>query len=223
MFAAGLFASLPAPVYASPDVPMCVADQPHFSVAPVSQARARAPMCGPYLSAFRIVDSQPSEARAITAYRAAIEQIAGANYEEARLQLDLAHRGLPQISDRIALQSARLELLRGQPGRAAEFFAEASQSPHETVRVEASFGRVLSLLRATDPAADQALHDLLWTYPEIPNRNDLLFEHAYVLPMRLIDYHLRVNALIQLTDPCCIGFLSHALGFLASLLAFVVT
>lgn len=157
---------------------MCVADQPHFSVAPVSQARARAPMCGPYLSAFRIVDSQPSEARAITAYRAAIEQIAGANYEEARLQLDLAHRGLPQISDRIALQSARLELLRGQPGRAAEFFAEASQSPHETVRVEASFGRVLSLLRATDPAADQALHDLLWTYPEIPNRNDLLFEHA---------------------------------------------
>ncbi|MBW1760188.1 MAG: lytic transglycosylase domain-containing protein [Deltaproteobacteria bacterium] len=181
VFAAVLFASLPTPAYASPDAPMCVGDQPQISAAPISLVQWRAPMCGPYLHAFQGMDAQPPEARAIEAYRAAIQQIGDANYEEARLQLDLAHRGLPRISDRIALQSARLELLRGHPGRAAEFFAEAAQSPHETVRVEASFGQVLALLRAGDPIAEQALRDLLWTYPEIPNRTDLLFEHTQSL------------------------------------------
>jgi len=160
---------------------MCVADQPLVSAAPISLVQWRAPMCGPYPNALQVMDAQPPEARAIEAYRAAIERIGDANYEEARLQLDLAHRGLPQISDRIALQSARLELLRDHPGRAAEFFAEASQSPHETVRVEASFGRVLALLRASDPTAEEALRDLLWTYPEIPNRADLLFEQTQSL------------------------------------------
>ncbi len=179
LFGSVFFASLPTPVYASPDVPMCIADQPHVNVAPISLVQWPAPMCGPYLNA--VADTQPSEARAIEAYREATEQIAAANYEEARLQLDLAHRGLPRISDRIALQSARLELLRGRPERAADFFAEASQSPHESVRVEASFGRALALLRADEPSADQTLHDLLWTYPAIPNRTELLFEHAQSL------------------------------------------
>ena len=178
VFAAVLFASVPTPVYASPDVPMCVADQPQVSVAPIHLVQWRAPMCGPYVSAFPVADAQPPEARAIEAYHAAVQQIAAANYEEARLQLDLAHRGLPQISDHIALQSARLELLRDRPGRAVEFFTEAAQSPHESVRVEASFGQVLALLRASDPTADQALRDLLWTYPAIPDRTALLFEHA---------------------------------------------
>ena len=135
-------------------------------------------MCGPYVSAFPAVEAQPPEARAIEAYRTAIEEIAAANYEGARLQLDLAHRGLPEISDHIALQSARLELLRDRPGRAVEFFTEAGQSPHESVRVQASFGEVLALLRAGDLSADQALRDLLWTYPAIPNRTQLLFEHT---------------------------------------------
>jgi soluble lytic murein transglycosylase len=178
VFAAVLFASLASPVYASPDVPMCIVDQPQVSVAPISLVQWRAPMCGPYLSAAPIADAQPSEARAIEAYRAALHQIAAANYEEARLQLDLAHRGLPLIRDRIALQSARLELLRDRPGRAVEFFAEATQSPHESVRVEASFGQVLALLRASDASADQALQDLLSTYPAIPDRTALLFERA---------------------------------------------
>jgi soluble lytic murein transglycosylase len=178
VFAAVLFASLPTPVYASPDVPMCVADQPQVSVAPIDLVQWHAPMCGPYVSAFPVADAQPPEVRAIEAYRAAVQQIAAANYEEARLQLDLAHRGLPQISDHIALQSARLELLRDRPGRAAEFFTEAAQSPHESVRVEASFGQVLALLRASDPSADQALQDLLWNYPAIPDRTALLFEHV---------------------------------------------
>jgi soluble lytic murein transglycosylase len=181
VFAAVLLAWLSTPVDASPDVPMCVADQPYVSAAPIDLVRWRAPMCGPYLSAFAIANAQPSEARAIEAYREAVDQVAAANYEEARLQLDLAHRGLPQISDRIALQSARLELLRDRPGRAAVFFAEASQSPHESVRVEASFGRVLALLRASDPSADRALRELLWTYPAVPNRTELLFEHAQSL------------------------------------------
>ena len=157
---------------------MCVAEQPQVSVAPISRVHWRAPMCGPYVSAFPVVHAQPSETRAIEAYRAAVREIAAANYEEARLQLDLAHRGLPQISDHIALQSARLELLRHRPGRAVEFFTEAAQSPHESVRAEASFGQVLALLRASDPSAEQALHDLLWTYPAIPNRTGLLFEHT---------------------------------------------
>ena len=157
---------------------MCIADQPQVSIAPIDLIRWRAPMCGPYMSTFSIAHAQPTEARAIEAYRAAVQQIAAANYEEARLQLDLAHRGLPQISDYIALQSARLELLRNRPGRAVEFFTEAAQSPHESVRVEASFGQVLALLRAGDPSADQALQDLLWTYPAIPDRGALLFEHT---------------------------------------------
>ena len=160
---------------------MCVADRPAVDSQPSGVAEWRAPMCDPYLGAFQLVDAPPPEARAIEAYREAAKQIAAANYEEARLQLDLAHRGLPRISDRIALRSARLELLRDQPARAAEFFAEASESPHESVRVEANYGQVLALLRAGDPSADQALGDLLSAYPSIPNRNELLFEHAQSL------------------------------------------
>jgi soluble lytic murein transglycosylase len=140
------------------------------------------------------VDAQPPETRSIEAYREATKQIAAANYEEARLQLDLAHRGLPRISDRIALQSARLELLRGQPDRAAEFFAEASESPHESVRVEARLGQVLALLRADDSTADHALHDLLSAYPSIPNRTELLFEHAQSL-LRQAQYEEAIAAM----------------------------
>jgi soluble lytic murein transglycosylase len=181
VFAAVLFASLPTPIYASPDVPMCVADQRLGEAPPISLVRWRAPMCGPYLNAVPVTDARTTEARAIQAYREAADQIAAANYEEARLQLDLAYRGLPRISDHIALQSARLELLRDRPERAAVFFGEASQGPHRSVRVESSAGRVLALLRADDPSADQALDDLLWTYPSVPNRSELLFEQAQSL------------------------------------------
>jgi soluble lytic murein transglycosylase len=181
VFAAVLFASLPAPIYASPDVPMCVANQPPGHAPPISLVQWHAPMCGPLMNAFPAEDARPTVARAIEAYREAAAQIAAANYEEARLQLDLAYRGLPRISDRIALQSARLELLRGQPERAAEFFAEASQGPHRSVQVEASSGQVLALLRADDASAEQALQDLLETYPSVPDRTELLFEHAQSL------------------------------------------
>jgi soluble lytic murein transglycosylase len=202
VFAAMLFASPPAPVYASPNVPMCIADQPQVSIAPIDLIRWRAPMCGPYMSAFPIVDAQPTEARAIEAYRAALQQITAANYEEARLQLDLAHRGLPQINDHIALQSARLELLRGQPGRAVEFFTEAAQSPHGAVRVEASSGQVLALLRAGDPTAAQALQDLLWTYPAIPDRVALLFEHAqHLLRQSRYDEAIAVMHTVRVEHP----------------------
>ena len=141
-------------------------------------------MCGPYFNAFAVAGAQPLTTRAIDAYREAGEQILAANYEEARLQLDLAHRGLPRISDRIALQIARLELLRNRPERAAEFFREASQSPHESVRVEAEFGRALALFRSNDPGADQALYDLLVTYPSVPHATELLFEQAQSLMRR---------------------------------------
>ena len=181
VFVALLFASLPVPVYASPDVPMCVADGPDASTAPISLVQWRAPMCGPSFRTIVIADAKPPKPRAIEAYLEASKQIIAANYEEARLQLDLAHQGLPRINDHIALQIARLELLRNRPERAASFFAEASQSPHESVRVEAGFGRVLALLRADDPSADQALRDLLWTYPAVPNRTELLFEQAQSL------------------------------------------
>lgn len=141
-------------------------------------------MCGPYFNAFAVSEAQPLTTRAIDAYREAGEQILAANYEEARLQLDLAHRGLPRIGDRIALQIARLELLRNRPERAAEFFREASQSPHESVRVEAEFGRALALFRSNDPGADQALYDLLVTYPSVPHATELLFEQAQSLMRR---------------------------------------
>ncbi len=135
-------------------------------------------MCGPYAYAAPAETPQPTEERAIRAYRAAMEEITAANYEGARLHLDLAHRGLARISDHIALRSARLELLRGQPDRAIEFFEEAAQSPHESLRVSASTGRVIALLRANDAGANQALEELLRTYPSVPNRSELLFEHA---------------------------------------------
>lgn len=141
-------------------------------------------MCGPYFDAFAVAELRPLRTRAVEAYRQAGEQILAANYEEARLQLDLAHRGLPQIGDRIALQIARLELLRNQPDKAAAFFGEASHSPHESVRVEAELGRALALLRSNDPGADQALDELLSTYPSVPNADELLFEQAHSLMRR---------------------------------------
>ncbi len=141
-------------------------------------------MCGPYLSAFAIAPVRLPKARAAEAYRDASLQIAAADYEEARLQLDLAYRGLPRIRDRIALQIGRVELLRRRPKRAAEFFEEALESPHETVTVEARLGRTLALLRADDPKADSALEELLWSYPALPNRSELLFEHGQSLLRR---------------------------------------
>ena len=141
-------------------------------------------MCGPNPAAFAIRPAPPPKVRAIEAFREASQRIAGADYEGARLQLDLAYRGLPRIRDRIALQSARLELLRQRPKRAAEFFAEAMESPHGTVAVEARLGRALALLRADDPGADRALEELLWSYPAAPNRPELLFEHARSLLRR---------------------------------------
>jgi len=202
VFATVLVASYSAPAYASPDVPMCVAEPAHAETTSISLVRWRAPMCGPYLRSLTVSDPRPLEARAIEAYREAMRLIAEASYEEARLQLDLAHRGLPQVSDRIALQNARLELLRAQPRRAAEFFTEAAQSPHESVRLQASSGRVLALLRADDPSADEALRDLLETYPASPDRTSLLFEHAQSLLRRgLSEEAIATLHAIRIDDP----------------------
>ena len=199
-----LSASSPRSVHASPDLPMCVADEAPMSVAGPDATWWGAPMCGPFLTAFPVpvVVSQPPERRAIEAFRKASEQIASAEYEEARLQLDLASRGLPRIGDRIALRSGRLELLRQRPARAAEFFASASESPHETVRVEARFGRVFSLLRADDSSADDALADLLQSYPALPNRSELLFEQSQSrLRRQLIDEAIEVLHAIRVEHP----------------------
>ncbi|MGB8331007.1 MAG: lytic transglycosylase domain-containing protein [Polyangiales bacterium] len=202
VLAAVLFASLSARAHASPETLMCVAEQPQVEIMAISLVRWRAPMCGPYPGAFNVADAESLELRAIEAYRDAAAQIAAANYEDARLQLDLAHRGLPLISDRIALQSARLELLRGQPRRASEFFAEASQSPHEAVRLEGSSGRVLALLRADDPDAGRALLDLLQAYPAIPDRTALLFESAHsLLRQARVDEAIAVMHAIRVDDP----------------------
>ena len=172
-----LVSALPAPGHASPDVPMCVAEQPYVSMAPIDLIDWRIPMCGPFESVPPL-RTDPPKVRAVEAFRRAAKEIASADYEEARLQLDLAYQGLPQIRDRIALQSGRLELLRRSPALAASFFAEAEQSPHETVRVKASVGRVFSLLRADDPGAGVALTELLARYPAAPERYQLLLEYA---------------------------------------------
>jgi len=173
----------PAPAYASPDVPMCVGDQANLVEAPISVDRPwiSTAMCGPFAAPIALAEASPLFSRAVQAYLEATLLVAAARYEEARLQLDLAHQGLPRIADHIALQNARLELLRDRPGRSAAFFAEATESIHESVRVQASFGYVFALLRADDPIAEQALHDLLWTYPALPERTDLLYEHAQSL------------------------------------------
>lgn len=157
---------------------MCVVDQAYVTDAPLDLAAWRAPMCGPFAASAPAAPAAPAEARAIEAYRNASNEIAAADYEEARLHLDLARRGLTRIQDRVALQSGRLELLRQRPQKAAEFFAEATESPHQSVRVEASFARVFALLRSDDPTAGDALDALLTTYPDVPRRAELLFELA---------------------------------------------
>lgn len=179
--AGALFGAKPSPVTASPDEPMCVAEQPYASTAPIQLVRWRVPMCGPFIASAPLPRVGPPEKKAIEAYRRATEGIAAVDYDGARLQLDLAQRGLPRIQDRIALASGRLELLRRRPVQAARFFAEAEQSPHEAVRVKASFGRVFSLLRAGDPDGDAAFEALLESYPEIPNRSQLFFERSQSL------------------------------------------
>ncbi len=173
----------PASVHASPEVAMCVADQARLIESPINLVRpwTSASMCGPYAAPIALAEANHLARRAVQAYQQATRSIAEARYEAARLKLDLATQGLPRIADHIALQSARLELLRDRPDRAAAFFAEATESIHESVRIEASFGYVLALLRADDPAGEEALHDLLWTYPAIPERANLLFEHAQSL------------------------------------------
>ncbi len=165
---------------------MCMADDAFasVSVAPLHEVRWRAPMCGPYFHVFAMADHRSLERRAIEAYRQATEDILAARYEDARLQLDLAHRGLPRIADRIALQSGRLELLRERPWRAARFFEEASESPHDSVRVEAAFGHAFALLRADDPSGDERVAELLEAYPSIPNRAELSYEQAQSLIRR---------------------------------------
>jgi soluble lytic murein transglycosylase len=167
-----------AGVWASPDAPMCVSEQPLVSPAPIELIRWRMPMCGPFAPAAPSPRIEAARERAIEAYREATDGITTLDYDRARLKLDLALRGLPEIKDRIALESGRLELLRNRAETAAEFFAQAESSPHESVRVRASFGRVYALLRADDPKAHEALEQLLETYPEVPERNQLLLEHA---------------------------------------------
>lgn len=173
-----IVATAPAPAFASPDAPMCVADGPHVTAAPIELVRWKMPMCGPFAGPIAVMPEEPTTERAIDAYKKASTEILAANYEEARLQLDLARRGLSRIADRIALQSGRLELLRQRPDRAAEFFAEAMESPHQSVRVEAAYGHVFARIRRDDPTAGEALADLLATYPQIPHRAEILFEHA---------------------------------------------
>lgn len=160
---------------------MCVADQALMSTAQVEEVAWRAPMCGPFFSERPSADPRPLELRAIEAFLEASEQIVAAEYDDARLQLDLASRGLPRISDHIALRSGRVELLRQRPERAAEFFAQALDGPHESLRVEARFGHVFALLRADDPGADEAFEELVQTYPALPNLSELLFERSLSL------------------------------------------
>ena len=79
MFAAVLFASVPTTVLASPEVPMCVAEQSPLETAPITLVKWHAPMCGPSSGALAVEPTKPSEARAFAAYRAAVEQIAAAS------------------------------------------------------------------------------------------------------------------------------------------------
>ena len=61
-------------------------------------------------------------------------------YAEARLHYDLADRGLPRISDRIALEQAGLALKRNQPKRAVGLYEHAMSSVSSEIRVRAASG-----------------------------------------------------------------------------------
>lgn len=175
---AALIGAHAAEVQASPEAPMCVAEQTLVSPAPIELVQWRTPMCGPFEPAAPSPQLEAARERAIEAYLDACEGITTLDYDRARLKLDLALRGLPEIRDRIALESGRLELLRRHPEKAVEFFRQAESSPHEAVRVKAGFGRVFAMLRSDDPKAHDALDELLVAYPEIPERKELLVEHA---------------------------------------------
>ncbi len=163
---------------------MCTMERVAARAMPVDLVRWRAPMCGPSPRVFAAAPAPPPKARALEAFLEASRRIAAADYEGARLQLDLADRGLPRIRDRVALQSARVELLRERPAKAAEFFEGASQSPHPSVAVEARLGHALALLRADDPEGDRVLEELLWSFPAAPNRPELLYEQGRSLVRR---------------------------------------
>ncbi len=175
-----LATALPETVHAWPGVPMCIVDDVGFveSAMSLQSDRERFSMCGPDLQTAGVLPVLELHERAVLAYQAAKEHIEVGRYDEARLELDLAWQGLPSIRDHIAMENANLELLRNRPERAAEFFENASHSPHPSLRARARNGQVRALLAADEPSATAALNALFLRYPELPEAAELRYEHA---------------------------------------------
>lgn len=175
-----LATALPVTVQAWPGVPMCIVGNPGFveSAMSLESAPDWLSMCGPEAETAGVLPALELQDRAVLAYQAAKEHIEAGRYDDARLELDLAWQGLPSIRDHIAMENANLELLRGRPERAAEFFEDASHSPHPSVRARARVGRARALLAADAPSAAAALNELFWQYPELPEAAELSYEHA---------------------------------------------
>ena len=87
---AALIGAPSAKAWASPDAPMCVAEQSLVSPAPMELVQWRMPMCGPFEPAAPAPRIEAARERAIAAYREACEGITTLDYDRARLKLDLA-------------------------------------------------------------------------------------------------------------------------------------
>lgn len=128
---------------------------------------APAPMCGP-VAVHAMAAPEHITEWAVEAYGEAQSMMETGEYRQARLQLDLAERGLPRIKDHIALLHAELALLRDSPTRAQELYSEALDSPSGTIRIQALAGKLLAEIEDDKPDADGALLDLLELYPDLP-------------------------------------------------------
>ena len=126
-------------------------------------------VCAPLSLSF----TRTEPARAIDALKAARTAKIEGHLDNARLLFDLADSGLPRISDRIALEQAELAIVRDRPERAIGLYEYAMSSSSSEVRVRAASGRVRALIESDHPDAKDALHRLLWLYPEMPTADEL--------------------------------------------------
>ncbi len=163
-----LVSSLPSPASAFPDAPMCAAELYSARPAPMMATfLVPAPMCGP-VAVHAMAAPEHITEWAIDAYGEAQSLMETGEYRQARLQLDLAERGLPRIKDHIALLHAELALLRDSPRRARQLYEEALDSPSGAIRIQAMAGKLLALIEDDHPDADVTLAELLELYPDLP-------------------------------------------------------
>ncbi|MEZ4287001.1 MAG: hypothetical protein R3A47_02405 [Polyangiales bacterium] len=132
------------------------------------------PMCGPVAPVGEL-DEATLRRHALSALVKARTALRSGQFAEARLQYDLATKGLPRIADHLALESAKLAIQRGAFSYAKSIYEAASQSPTRDVVVVAREGEVEAAILADDETAPEILQKLLLDFPELSSSDRLLF------------------------------------------------